>query len=196
MVDGESQSARAQKQRRRLLDRSAEVLAARPGCGMVELAGRIDASRATLYRYFPTREALVRELALDAIRAVDAACDGIYAGAPSYREAFRRTFDALIPLGPTHHFLAKERGLDTDADVRREVERQDAAMRAMVEEAQAAGEIASDLSARWVARHFDALVWTAWSEVRAGYLAPRDATRVTFRSFWGGVSTSSSTARD
>ncbi len=99
---------RAQKQRKALLTKAARALSQNPRLVMGDLAQEMEVSRATLYRYFPTRDVLIKALSLEALRATDEAVEGIYEGVTSYKEAFRRTIEALIPLGAYYHFLSRE----------------------------------------------------------------------------------------
>lgn len=181
-------SDRNAQQRKTILSRAAETLCQQPGLDMVGLAEATGVSRATLYRYFPNREQLIRALAFQSIEDMDAAADGIFEGLRSYRDAFRALIDAIVPLGAAYHFLARESNAFEDPDVKAALRRQDAELAGMIEEAKEAGELDRELPTRWIAEHLDAVVWIAWSQVAEGHVARNDAASLAFRTFWGGVS--------
>ena len=173
--------------RAEILRRAAEALCHNPGLGMSKLTKVIGVSRATLYRYFASREALIHELAVEAIRATDEAAEGIFVGAATYAEAFRRLLGAMIPLGATYHFLSREMGLYDDETVMAEARRQEQQMADLIDAAKAVGEITSALPTRWVAKQFDLVVWLAWSEAGETDQDPAELTEIAFHSFWSGV---------
>lgn len=172
-------------QKRKLMHRAAEALASESLQTMGAIAKAADISRATLYRHFPNRDALIREIALASLAETDSAVEGIYDGLSSYREAFRRTMEAIVPLGARFNFLARERCLSEEVKIG--MERQAQQLLDMVKAAQEAGEIDPSMPARWVSRHFDAISWLAWAEVSEGHVASKTVADLAFRTFWSGV---------
>jgi TetR/AcrR family transcriptional repressor of mexCD-oprJ operon len=93
-----------------ILDAASEVFAARgEQASMGELAAQAGVARTTVYRYFPTRQALVEELARRA--AADAAerlaAARIDEVAPA--EGVVRAVRAFVEMGPYFLVLARER---------------------------------------------------------------------------------------
>lgn len=154
---------------------------------MGEVAQEIGVSRATLYRHFPTRDDLLRELALEAVRVTDEAVAHIGIGIATYEQAFALMFEALVPIGDRYHFLSNEAWLLSDEVVAREVTRQARSTAALVQGAQAAGEIDPSLPASYVTRQFDAAIYVAWSTVEGEELETAEAVRLGMRTFWRGV---------
>ncbi len=184
-----SKTSTRNTKRQKIIEEAARILGKAPNLSMQDLAKKMTVSRATLYRYFPTREALIHDLALEALQATDAAVEGIYDDVTSYQEAFRRTMEAVIPLGTYYHFLAQEGHLYNDPEVMAEVTRQSEQMRTMIDGAKASGELDPSLPTRWVEQHFDALIWVGWSMVHEGYVARREVADLAFKTFWRGVQT-------
>lgn len=92
-----------------ILETAAHLLADRPEASMNELAAAAGVGRATLYRYFPTREALLAALASEAhqelvTRITDASLDR--APVP---EALQRLLRVLLTVGDRYVVLMRER---------------------------------------------------------------------------------------
>lgn len=180
---------RAARKRRKIMDEAARVFATEGPLAMNDLVKKLEVSRATLYRYFPTREELVRSIAIESFEDTRIAVEGLFDDVLTNREAFERLFEALIPLGH-YHFLSREWGLMEDEEVMALVDEQNKQVLAMIEQAQAAGELDANTPSHWIARHFDSMVWIAWEAVYSGHVARRDIARLTFNTFWSGVGVS------
>jgi len=106
-----------------ILDAAAEVLAARgPTASMTEIAAAAGLGRATLYRYFPTREALLDGLTEAAIadiiaRIADAELDALPVPA-----ALARLTRGILTAGSKYAALAQSGGKpDKSAEVERQL---------------------------------------------------------------------------
>ena len=95
-----------------ILDGAARVLAARgPAASMSDVAVAAGVARATVYRYFPNRQALLEELAEMALkeaeeRLVDARLDEV-----PPEEGLTRVVRALVDVGDAFIVAARERTL-------------------------------------------------------------------------------------
>lgn len=168
-----------------VLDAAAAVLAANPGASMSAVAEAAGVGRATLYRHFPTREALMRELALEAIERTDAAVAPVLAEGLSSEDALLGMLEAIVPLGDRYHFLANER--IEDPEVAEETRRQTRETEEFVEQAKRDGLFDAGLPTAWIVAAIDALVWAAWDSVREGTVAPRDAASLAFKTLTRGL---------
>ncbi|MGI9433170.1 MAG: TetR/AcrR family transcriptional regulator [Myxococcota bacterium] len=154
------------------------VLGTNPGASLSEVAVRAGVGRATLHRHFPSREALLRDLAIAALDATDAACAHL-GSAPTARDALELLFAALVPLGNEYHFLA--RCPVDDPEVSSRYARQLAGLEQLVIALRGEGLIADDVPDSWAVSNLDWLVWAAWSAVANGESTERDACQLAVR---------------
>jgi TetR/AcrR family transcriptional regulator, mexCD-oprJ operon repressor len=139
-----------------ILEAAAEVLATRgEQASMGDVAAAAGVARATVYRYFPSRQVLLDELAQLAVE--DAAERLAVAGLDSVPvpEAVERAVRSLVAVGDYFVVLARERVQPQpehfDAAVGRQLAR-------LFERGQASGEIRSDVPARSLTEALVALV--------------------------------------
>jgi TetR/AcrR family transcriptional regulator, mexCD-oprJ operon repressor len=128
-----------------ILDGAAELFASgREQASMNEVAEAAGVARATVYRYFPNREALLDELAQTAVRDVDMRLASARIDAVPPEEGVARAVRALVDVGNLFVVLARERPRSgADRFERGLVE----PLRQLVERGQASGDIRDDITA-------------------------------------------------
>jgi TetR/AcrR family transcriptional regulator, mexCD-oprJ operon repressor len=178
----------------RIFDAAARVLADDPTAGMAEIADRAELGRATLYRHFASREALiegVRRVADDAAGViVERHTAPGAAGSPV--ERLQAILAELLDVGDRYRFLlAHPAGTDTHREMRRA--RYGTAMTALVRSAQEAGELDPAADPAWVLMAFGGLVQTGARAMSRGDLTLRDAKRFVIRGLLTGYGPPSST---
>ncbi len=156
-----------------LLTSAARLLALRPAASMEELAAVAGVSRATLFRRFPSRAALVSALSE---RAVSAYVEAVERARPEQGpapDALRRVLAELVELAPVYGLLVLqpldeqlERGL---LDQAREG---DERLTRLVRRGQEDGDFRLDLPADWVLTAVTWLVVGAADGLRQGLVAP------------------------
>jgi AcrR family transcriptional regulator len=92
-----------------ILDTAAHVLAERPDASINDIAAAAGVGRATLYRYFPTREALLQALAAEAVdeavaRIAEAGLEQV-----AVPEALQRFLRAILAVGDRYAILIGDR---------------------------------------------------------------------------------------
>jgi AcrR family transcriptional regulator len=160
-------------------DAAARLLALRPAASMADVAVAAGVSRATLFRRFPSRGALVEELSRRAVQAYAAAVDGARTEEGMAQEALRRLLMGLARLAPGYGLLALQ-PLDemVEADLLALASGADERIRHLVHRGQEAGEFRVDVPADWVLSSVTWLVVAAADGVRLGRLAARDVERL------------------
>jgi TetR/AcrR family transcriptional regulator, mexCD-oprJ operon repressor len=126
-----------------ILESAAHLLADRDA-SMGEIAAAAGVGRATLYRHYPTREALLTALAEQALeevatRIADAGLDRV-----SVPEALERLARAVVAVGDRYTILVRERVKPHDPEAKRRLVDP---MRALFERGVADGTLRADLSA-------------------------------------------------
>ncbi len=170
-----------------LLQAATVTLAKNPGASLNDVAEAAGVGRATLYRYFASREALLHTLALEAIRKTDEAIAPIRAQELGNRETLKQIVEALIPLGDAFHFLMSELAIYSHPEVSAAYERHFQSLETLVNAIKAEGGFSRDVPTAWGVITIDTLIWSAWSSVESGYIARRDAAPIVFRTLFKGL---------
>ncbi len=162
------------------------LLSADPAVSLGDIAQYAGVGRATLHRYFSSRDDLIHALALRALEEMDEAAETAAENAQTYGEGLRLILDALIPLGDRHGFLAHF-SLEDAPDIAREYQRQSDETRDMIDAAKREGVFDPQLPTSWIERMIDAAIITAWDSIRAEELTPRQASDLAWTSLVTGL---------
>lgn len=173
--------------RQQLVRASSQVLATNHGATLGEIAERIGVGRATLQRYFPKRQDLLREIAMDALREIDETLDSVLRTDTGPEESLRTLFELLAPLGDRYFYLASYPDLMDFADVDKAYERQLERLNRYVQELKQQGLFAPDIPTAWIVQTIDLLIWGAWYAVDSGAVARNDAAQLAARTLVRGL---------
>jgi AcrR family transcriptional regulator len=142
-----------------ILDAAARVLAAEgEQASMSDVAVAAGVARATVYRYFPTRQALLDRLLEIATADARMRLSAARVDAVRPEEALRRAVGALLDVGDYFVVLARERLV---ADSRGFTSGIGSPLRRVVEQAQATGGLRRDIPSSWLVEFLVRLVTTA-----------------------------------
>jgi TetR/AcrR family transcriptional regulator, mexCD-oprJ operon repressor len=131
-----------------ILEAAARVLAADGDqASMLDVAAAAGVGRATVYRYFPSRQVLLDELAAVALEQAGERLSAAGLDRVPAREAISRAVRALVGVGD--YFVVLERERVRPDPVRLEAQI-GARLRAVLEAGQANGEIRDDVPASWL----------------------------------------------
>ncbi len=171
-----------------LLIRVAEVLSATPTASMDDIAAAAGISRATLFRRYPNRQALVSAVARAAAEAYVTATSTARLEEGPPEDALRRLIAALAPLGVRFGLLASQ---PLDQLVEQElvtlVQDSDEQLRALVRRGQEDGAFRVDLGAEWVVIMVTWLLVGGADGVRLGQLAAREVERLVTETVLGAL---------
>ena len=127
-----------------ILDGAAEIFALQgEQASMNDVAEAAGVARATVYRYFPNREALLAELALVAVNDVAARLASARIDEVAPEEGVTRAVRALVDVGDWFVLLARERRRSDPERFERQLTEP---IRRLFERGQASGDIRQDIT--------------------------------------------------
>jgi AcrR family transcriptional regulator len=177
-----TQRADVVRNERSILDAAARVLADQPAAGMGEIAAEAGLGRATVYRHFPTREALIEGLRREAFDAVAEVIAAIAATPPEGR--VRRLCEELIAVGARWRIVF---GKPLDERYAEEVRaRFDRPICELLAQAQARGELDGDLPTATILVVLGGAITAIVTEIAAGRMSVAAGQRLLVRALFSG----------
>lgn len=144
MSDSVPRQALQQRVAAAILDGAARLFAEQgEQASMNDVAAAAGVARATVYRYFPNRQALLDDLARAAVSDADARLMSARIDEVAPEEGIARAVRALVDVGDSFVLLARER---VRSDPERFERRVIAPLRHLFERGQAAGDIRADIA--------------------------------------------------
>jgi TetR/AcrR family transcriptional regulator, mexCD-oprJ operon repressor len=135
-----------------ILESAAGVLAAEgEAASMSDVAAAAGVARATVYRYFPSREALLEALGGVAVEQVGEGLAAASLEGVSVDEAFTRAVRALVMVGDYFVVLARERARVHPGQFEQRVA---GVLQSLIRRGQSLGEIRDDIPASWLLEWF------------------------------------------
>ncbi|HEX5415201.1 MAG TPA: helix-turn-helix domain-containing protein [Chloroflexota bacterium] len=170
-----------------VLDAATRLLAVNPGAATQEIAEAAGISRASLHRYFPTRDALVEAIAALAVERVTAAMAAARLDEGPALDAIARLTEAILPVVHQFAFLATQAQLPGAESLREKDRAVDGALRRLFQRGQAEGALRADLTPAWLLHAYGWLLYAAAVATRQGDIAPREAARLVLSTFLRGA---------
>jgi AcrR family transcriptional regulator len=173
--------ADAERNLGRIIEAATTLLAVNPGASMAEIAEASGLVRATLYRHFPTRDDLLREMYS---AALDDALQAILSVDPERgkaTEAIARVVDALLVVGDRYRILSEER--PRSPELQEQEQSVGAPLIALVERGQSGGELRNDLPLRWLVAALGSLINEALRAVGREDIDRTEAGRLVTQTF-------------
>lgn len=170
-----------------LLDAAIVVFSKNPGAPISDVADAAGIGRATLYRHFPSRDDLIRELTLESYRQMDEALAPVLAEELSGTDLLLGVLEAIIPLGDRYYFLLLERTFEEDPEIQALHKQDEKDWHELFEYLKGEGVIASVVPTAWAISSVEALIYAAWASVSEGYIASREAHKLVYRTLISGL---------
>jgi len=166
---------RSDKTKRAILDAASQLFARDTSASMSALAAAMGIGRATLHRHFPTRDALVAAMALDAIDRVSTAIEACRPAEGPVAAAMLRIAGNVIPLADEIRILDAGASVWDLPGLNDRWYSVSTVIEDLVRRGQYEGDIRPELSPAWVADLFVGTAWTAAVAIHDGRLAANDA---------------------
>ncbi|MEM1052254.1 MAG: TetR/AcrR family transcriptional regulator [Pseudomonadota bacterium] len=163
-----------------------ELLASDTGVSLADIATRAGVGRATLHRYFSSRDDLFFALAKAAIHDMDDAVEAACKDCSSHSDALYQSLKALVPLGDRYRFLANDT-LEEHPDLQADYERQERETVGLVDAAKGEGLFDQAVPTSWIVQSFEHLLYAAWESVTAQQCTPDQATDLAWRTLTNGL---------
>jgi AcrR family transcriptional regulator len=173
----------------RILDATAELLAAHPGVSLEQVAAHAGLSRATLYHHFAGRDALLDALTERSITEVAAAIRSARPEDGPAEEAMERVLRATWQvIGRYRGLVIVNAGRIERAELRARLEPALAPIRALIRRGRRSGEFDRELPVEWTIGVITDLIHAASRQVSAGAMRPHAAERALLRTARGALS--------
>lgn len=157
-----------------IIEAGIETLLINPSAGMSEIAEAAGIGRATLYRHFESREALVQALVMRCFQEIDTALE------PHRhlkgKDALEKIIDILMPIANRFKFLVNLWAIvEDDKEVKRVEDQMYEELYVVFDQAKKAGEVDTDLPNAWLVAFFDSTLTAGWILVEEGEISSDDA---------------------
>lgn len=178
---------RQQRTKEKMLSLAMYILAKNPKASLNEIAEAAEVGRATLFRYFRSRNQLLHELVVAADDKLEKATRPIIEKKLSAKDTLKEFIRVLVPLGATFHFLNSEQISSEDSGIAELYKNQLLRLKDLAQRLKSEGVVAPEVPLAWIAAVLDNLIYTAWITVSEGDIAPNDAPGLVLRSFLTGL---------
>lgn len=162
------------------------VFSRNPGSSLAQVAEHAGVGRATLHRYFSSRDVLMEALAKVASKELTQAVEAAIKDSKTYSQALRKSLDAIIPLADRQWFLASDAvsGSPQTSEIHK-IER--AELIKTIDQAKGEGTFSPNIPSGWIAESYDNLIYAAWLQVRDEELTPKQAANLVWQTLTCGL---------
>ncbi|MEH6631236.1 MAG: TetR/AcrR family transcriptional regulator [Halopseudomonas aestusnigri] len=168
-----------------IIEAGIKVLISNSSASLTDIAAAAGIGRATMYRHFDTREALIRTIARICLEDVEAALEPI--ADLRGKMAFEDIFNILVPLGDRYHFLTQLwRLVEQDEEWADINTQQIDDLKMLIDDAKTIGDIKTELPTVWVSTFFESTLYAAWELVQSEGIPASDAAKFAQHSFFKG----------
>jgi AcrR family transcriptional regulator len=179
-----SETVTYQKSERAILEAALVVFTNNPAASVEEIIVAADVSRATFYKFFASKQAVLVEVALYSMYHIDELLiDYFTDDSNSATDKLMYTFEKVIPLGERYTFLTSFPSLDTNKKVAEYEQQQLQGLKDTIAQAQADGVIRRDLPTTWLVELFDMLIYTGWKTLSTGDVSLKEVIKLSQRAF-------------
>ena len=173
--------------RDRIIAAAIQTLASNPVSTLDEIAEAAGVGRATLYRHFESRKALIKEMITDAGQKMEVAILPILTCPLSAEEKLAKLVRAIIPMGASLHFTVYEPLHHDDPEVIEGHDKVIGQFKDLCRGLKTEGIASPDVPEAWLVASLDMMIFTAWESIRRGDIAANDAPDLVLRTYLSGI---------
>ena len=162
------------------------LLAEDPEATMQDVADAAGLGRATVYRHFPTREALTEAIGLAAITEVGAVLAEGRLDQGDPLEALARAIEAIFAVGDRYRVIAHAPPAGKSPEACARADAAFGPMALLIRRAQRAGALAAGPPPDWINAAMGAVIGAAFRQIGAGTIRRADAPRLVMDAILGG----------
>ena len=168
-----------------IIEASIQTFLLNSSAGMSDIAVAAGIGRATLYRHFESREALIEKLAIICLEELSAVTDPLQH--LSGRAAIEAKIEAVMPLADRFHFLTKLWNIAAESEIVKQIDDQQLnEMVTVIEQAKEAGELNPQLPTVWIVSFYESTLLSAWSLIASEEITIDEAVSYAKQSFFCG----------
>lgn len=176
--------ARTVKSQQALIQSGLILLNKNKGISLSDIAKEANVGRATLYRLYDSKEALVEAIAVWCLTKFDSATQFIDEQARSHMQAIEMMFSALMPLTEEFRFIAElDYFAGSSKAIENIIEQQDKELIQLIDDAKQHGEIDATLPTTWLLHLINGLFFAGWYQQEQEGFSPADAAALAIESF-------------
>lgn len=176
--------ARTVKSQQALIRSGLVLLNKNKGISLSDIAKEANVGRATLYRLYDSKEALIEAIAVWCLEQFDSATQHIEKEARSHMQAIQMMFDALMPFTEEFRFIAELEYFSGCSDkIERIIEQQDTELRQLIDDAKRHGEIDKGMPTTWLLHLVDGLFYTGYYQQEKAGFSAKQAAELAYESF-------------
>ncbi len=175
------------KTKKRIIHVALQEFARNSKVSMDQIAETADVGRATLYRYFQSRELLMRELMLESQREFNKVISTVLDKDISSDQKLAEAVEKLVAIGASFQFLMNEPYDPGDTEAKEMFDESMKMWRRLIAELKSDDILVPHISDAWMALSLDALIIAAWGGIYKGDIAPNEAPRLVLDSLLKGV---------
>lgn len=183
--------ARIQKSQHALVLAGLKLINENKEISLSDIAKEAGVGRATLYRIFSSKEALIEEIALYCLNAFEDATQSIDKLATSSIHAFELLFEFAMPLTDESQFLFS---LDYFSEeipkVSQIIDKQDRELCELIDYAKRKGEIDKSLPTSWILNYVEGLFYTGWIQQKQFNTSVQESAKLAYKCFSRSVQSS------
>lgn len=176
------------KSEKQILDSAIEVFTKNPNAAIEEVLQVSNISRATFYKYFDSKNAVIESLMLFSLDETERLLKPVFLSSDiSNTEKLKIMFEVLIPMGKQFHFLNLFPEIFLKPNIQRQYDEQLVALLDILKKLKKEGVIKTDMPLEWVMEFCDSLIYAGWNALQKGTVAPQKISTYALQSFLNGI---------